>query len=71
MYEPFAENATGDRCTAWCRACNRFTVHRLDHVIKTSHAPKAGPCLEHGPRTELTNAQQKPREKSRQTEMFT
>lgn len=65
MSEHFPENAIGDDCTAWCNKCGRLTRHRLDRVAVTSHASKAGPCLEHGAPA-LTKAQARRRAEAAQ-----
>ncbi len=70
MSEHFPENAIGEDCVTWCNVCKGFTRHRLDRVAVNSHAAKAGPCLEHGPRVELTKTQTKRRESQRQKELF-
>jgi len=70
MSEHYPENAIGQDCVTWCQVCKRFTRHRLDRVAVASHAAKAGPCLEHGARVELTKAQTKRRESQRQKELF-
>jgi hypothetical protein len=62
--EHFPENAIGEDCSAWCKVCHRLTRHRLDRVAVNSHASKAGPCLEHGAKRELTKAQAERRTKA-------
>ncbi len=70
MSEHFPQNAIGDDSVTWCNTCKRLTRHRLDRVAVTTHAAKAGPCLEHGPRTQLTKAQQQRPEKRKQGNLF-
>jgi len=68
--EHFSEQAIGESYLAWCTTCSRMTMHRMDRVTVTSHASKPGPCLEHGPRVELTKAQAQRRAKQKQRELF-
>ncbi len=70
MSEHFPEATIGLTTLAWCNVCNRMTSHRIYRVALHAHAGKVGPCLEHGPRVELTKKQIEQRRRSRQKELF-
>jgi hypothetical protein len=70
MSQHLAEQAIGQTTLAWCPTCSRMTNHRVDRVAVDSHAGKAGPCLEHGPKYELTKDQAERRERAKQKELF-
>ena len=46
-----------------------MTSHRIDRVAVGHHGGKTGPCLEHGPKNQLTKEQQKRRDKQRQGDL--
>ncbi len=50
MSEHLQESLIGSEVLAWCKKCGRETRHRVDRVAVGSHAGKAGPCMEHGPK---------------------
>jgi hypothetical protein len=66
----FTGAAIGQHTLAWCRQCGRMTNHRVDRAAVGSHAGKVGPCIEHGAKHQLTQEQQRRREKQRQRELF-
>jgi len=70
MSEHLTESAIGQTTLAWCPTCARMSKHRVDRVAVGSHAGKPGPCLEHGPKNNLTKDQQQRRERGRQKELF-
>ena len=50
MSEHLPESLIGSEVLSWCRVCKKETRHRVDRVAVGSHAGKAGPCMEHGPK---------------------
>jgi hypothetical protein len=70
MSEHLRESSIGNTTLAWCTKCNRMSKHRIDRVAVNSHAGKPGPCLEHGPKAELTKDQLDRRRRQRQKELF-
>jgi len=50
MSEHLPESLIGSEVPAWCKVCKKETRHRVDRVAVGSHAGKAGPCMEHGPK---------------------